>query len=1479
MAAGHSYGEFVALHAAGSFDEQTLFMLSEARGRFMREGATDDAGTMAAIEAGVEELAPLAIEFDVVLANLNAPLQTVISGSQEAVDKAVTWCTEHGFRARRLPVACAFHSPLVAPAKDRLAEMLASVTIEPPSFPVFSNTTGDAHPDDPRAIASTLSEHLTSPVHWRDEITHMYESGARIFVEAGPKSVLSGLVGQILDNRPHVRVIIDQPKRNGVVQLLHGLATLASEGVDLRLAEVFSGRNVKKLDLRRLLELTTESAPKPTTWFVNGGRAIPATKIEQEQLPRTIAVRTVVDMESAATAATPAAESTNGRESGPPQSGEDVTHSNGWDKGATGFAPTGLLKGKGGGPAMSSTRDVPFEMALDGDDATARGPGDAPVDGSEDVMAMFQHVMQRFLDTQRSVMLAYLSGGQASQARPENKPFPAARPRPAVSNDGRNVHAVQDHGGVGHVPVPQARVVANGHATNGNGNGHSTPTNGHDHLPVHAAEPEMKATTRPAPPVEPVATPAPVVESPVAAATSAPVSEVPSRDVLLEMLLQVVSDRTGYPPDMLGLDADLEADLGIDSIKRVEISGTIVQSLTLPPGVTPDLERLTSSRTLNQVVDALVDLVSSGPTPVMVEEGIRPFDLAPDGESIGRFLVSMIDAPASNTLGLLARDGVVVIAGDARELGDRIAKALSDRGYRTVRIVRETPPSGDEDFLIATLGDAASVTSVCDQIHERYGRANALILLSALTGSGVEGGFDTEQWTTHRQRTLNSLLLLAQGLREDLENSSLDGGSAVLVGTALGGAFGSASPSRPDSMPDGALTGFVKTLAQEWPSVRARAIDFDTVNPATQAELLVAELFTDDDLAEVAYVDGNRVRLAIRAANFTGDGVDPIDADSVVLITGGARGITAEVAATLAGRYGSTFVLVGRTPAPSGPEPAFVTGLSDRADLRKAVLEHLRSHGNQPSLQDVEQEVGRILGEREVRETLARIGASARRVEYVSCDVRSAAEFGKLIDSIYVEYGRLDGVIHGAGIIEDKLIKDKRLDSFQRVISTKVDPALVLAAKLRPESLRFLVFFSSVSGRFGNRGQGDYAAANEILNKLAVSLDAAWPSRVVSINWGPWLKTGMVSPEVQRQFAERQVTLIPIEVGCRMLDQEIRCGRKGEAEVVVGGTGNPEAMAAISRPNRATTTTKGSDTSLPMLSLNQTIVSSTPTDIEIVRSFDVGIDHYLEHHRLDGRPVLPFAFASELMAETAERGFENLRVAEVRDIRLMNGLTFDEDVKTVHISAHLNDEPVIAPGGTKSAAVTISAPGTPGRMHYRSTVHLRPSVEPLSLDEGLKPLTDAGGFPMPVEQAYRDWLFHGPVFQRIVSIEAIGPQGASAWLLPSSPSEALDGAGNARWIVDPILVDGAFQMQVIWARMHWDVTLLPAEVGAIHRFELLNPADGPLRYELRIRKESSAPLCHADHFFFDRSGRLVGRLRDVVGAGSRELNRLAGSAR
>src|SRR5207244_2794245 len=114
---------------------------------------------------------------------------------------------------------------------------------------------------------------------------------------------------------------------------------------------------------------------------------------------------------------------------------------------------------------------------------------------------------------------------------------------------------------------------------------------------------------------------------------------------------------------------------------------------------------------------------------------------------------------------------------------------------------------------------------------------------------------------------------------------------------------------------------------------------------------------------------------------------------------------------------------------------------------------------------------------------------------------------------VYAEHGRIDGVIHAAGLLGDSLLVGKTAESFDRTFDTKLKPALVLARTLRPESLRFLAFFSSVAARFGNVGQTDYAAANEALNKLACRLDREWPARIFAVGWGPWDEVGMARPE------------------------------------------------------------------------------------------------------------------------------------------------------------------------------------------------------------------------------------------------------------------------------------------------------------------------------------------------------------------------------
>jgi acyl transferase domain-containing protein len=1341
MTAGHSYGELVALCGAGSLAEEDLLQLSEARGRYMREAAAGEAGAMAAVDAAPDSLRPVLERGDVVAANLNAPEQTVLSGTRARVEAAVEWCQGHDIRARLLPVACAFHSPHVAPAQRRLAEELERTPLAEPRIPVFSNTTGERHADDPAAIAAVLAEHLIRPVEFVREVEAMYRAGARVFVESGPRSVLTGLVGRILGEREHLAVASHRPGASGLTQLLHCLAALAAEGVLVDLERLFRGRSARRVEVA---SSAADERPRPGTWLVNGGRARPA----EEQ---------AVDA---------------ARSPGPPPSRQPEEEPLVTTSSTNGGSPPA--------PVPSAPPSVPA--------AAAPIPA-APLSGDRvgDVMGRYQTVMQHFLETQRAVMLTYLGAPRAVvDVRAAPPPPPAALPPPA-------------------------------------------------------AAPAAQAT--PAAPATPVEAPSPPMPEP----PSAPVPQPPgngravvSSEEIKERLLAIVSERTGYPADMLQLDADLEGDLGIDSIKRVEIAGTLTQTVALPDGVSIDVEELTASRTLGQVISILEAALAPGvggdgeaahppaaePAQPLPPER-RPFEDGPaDEERIGRFLLKATSAPPITATAGLAPAGGVVIVDDETGVGEALADALGRRGEPTLLTAAEEP------------ADSETAARLAERLRTEYGGAKAFVHLAALGGHTDDAG-------------LRALLMLAKALRPELEVAASAGGAAVLGATRLGGEFGIGGLPD-DSAPQAAIPGFLKTLAQEWPEVRVKAVDLSEVPPETAAEHLLHELAAAGGPVEIGYRDGERTQLTLAPAPLEHPEAEPLDTDSVLLVTGGARGITAEVALSLAERYRPGLVLVGRTP-PGEEEDPETAALSDPRDLRGALIERRRRDGAEVTPALVEEDCRRLLRGREVRENLARIRGTGARVEYLNCDVGDAAAFGALIGQVYATYGRIDGVIHGAGVIEDRLVRDKEPDSLERVMATKAASARTLAQMLRPENLRFLVFFSSVSGRFGNRGQADYAAASEVLNKLAQELDRRWPARVVSINWGPWRRKGMVSPEVARQFARRGVALIPIEVGCRLLDEELRRGRKGEVEVLVG------AAAAPATP--------------PLLASGTELLGTSGGGLEALRHFDLDRDRFLDDHRVDGHPVMPFAVAMELMAEVAAAANPGREVAGLRDIRLLHGVTLDDDGgAAVRIAASR----AVAPD---EMDVTIAAPDG-GRSHYQAVVRLRDAgaaeddVEPAPSLAGLPP------FPMSVDAAYRDLLFHGPLFQGIVAIEGMDERGAVSLLRPSTPAQCLAGADGADWLLDPVLLDCALQVQVVWARLHWDVTLLPAEIATYRRAlsgPRTVPAGGLVRHELLVRTDSEPPLCRTDHRFHLSDGRLLATLGGVVGVGTAALNRLAGA--
>jgi NAD(P)-dependent dehydrogenase (short-subunit alcohol dehydrogenase family) len=383
---------------------------------------------------------------------------------------------------------------------------------------------------------------------------------------------------------------------------------------------------------------------------------------------------------------------------------------------------------------------------------------------------------------------------------------------------------------------------------------------------------------------------------------------------------------------------------------------------------------------------------------------------------------------------------------------------------------------------------------------------------------------------------------------------ALTGGCETIVAAApLDGSNG----VREDDVPwprGGGVAGLLKTAAKEWPDRRIRVVAVDpSTDPGGLAEHLAAELSTDDGPAEVVYENGARRVFTTIASSATGRGELELEEEAVVFLTGGARGITSGIARELAARFRCRLVLAGRSPLPEAEEDTETAAAPDAVGLRSVLA--ARGEG---SPREIESRCRSILAAREIRATLRQVAAAGGSAEYCQVDVRDEHAFGALIDDLYARYGRLDGVVHAAGVIEDGLLRDKSQESFARVFETKVAGALTLARRLR-DDVRFVVFFSSVAAAFGNRGQADYAAANDFLDKLAPLLNRRLPGRVVSIAWGPWSGRGMVTPELQREYERRGISLIDPEAGIESFLEELLAGGPDDAQVILA-SGDPGVL-------------------------------------------------------------------------------------------------------------------------------------------------------------------------------------------------------------------------------------------------------------------------------------------------------------------------------
>ena len=247
----------------------------------------------------------------------------------------------------------------------------------------------------------------------------------------------------------------------------------------------------------------------------------------------------------------------------------------------------------------------------------------------------------------------------------------------------------------------------------------------------------------------------------------------------------------------------------------------------------------------------------------------------------------------------------------------------------------------------------------------------------------------------------------------------------------------------------------------------------------------------------------------------------------VFLVSGGAKGVTAECITRLAQSHPARFIVTGRSQIIA--EPEWARGLENDA-LQKAAIESIRQTSEKPTPAKVRKLMDSIESNRSVQNNLQRLRDSGAEVEYIAADVTDEQVLLEALNLIQKKWGPVEGIIHGAGVLADKRIENKTLEDIKRVYQTKVKGLQTLLKVIDESKLTHLILFSSAAGFFGNAGQSDYAAANEVLNQYAIQFSQNHPEcQVVSFNWGPW-EGGMVDEDLKKMFEERGVYVIPVAV-------------------------------------------------------------------------------------------------------------------------------------------------------------------------------------------------------------------------------------------------------------------------------------------------------------------------------------------------------------
>ena len=858
-------------------------------------------------------------------------------------------------------------------------------------------------------------------------------------------------------------------------------------------------------------------------------------------------------------------------------------------------------------------------------------------------------------------------------------------------------------------------------------------------------------------------------------------------DPIKKKVLAIVAEKTGYPEDMLDLDLDLEADLGIDTVKQAEMFAAVRAAYNIPRDENLKLRDFpTLAHVIKFAQDRAKGIVVSESGPAMLNESRS------SARSVKPTLASLDEAnriPRRVPLPVL-RPPLDFF----KETGVRLARGtriliMPDKGGVANALAQKLRALDVEVMTLDPALNAEALTTIVNQFAAA-GAVHGMFWLPALDAEGEIRDLTPASWHEALRVRVKSLYAVMRAVYTQIANA----GNFLICATRMGGYHGyddrgALSPA------GGAVVGFSKAYKREHMDVLVKALDFETSRePQEIAESVIQETLHDPGVVEIGYTGSQRWTVGLQEQPaIDGQPGLRLDKDTIFVVTGAAGSIVSAITSDLAAASAGTFYLLDLVPKPDPNNPDLKRLTTDKDGLKRDLFSRIQQRGERATPALVEKEIAALERAQAAQAAIDAVTAAGGKVRYYSVNLIDPAAVANVVDEIRKQNGRIGVLLHAAGMDRSHILPDKDAKEFDLVFDVKADGFFNLLHAIGDMPLGSTVVFSSIAGRFGNMGQTDYSAANDLLCKISSSFRTTRPTlRAIAIDWTAWSGIGMAARgSIPKIMELAGIDMLPPEAGIPVIRRELTAGGT-RGEVIIAqrlgvllkefdAAGGLDPAAVSKRGAKAGPVTGD----LAAVSLFDGFTMETLVDPKV--------QPFLFDHKIEGTPVLPGVMGIEAFVEAAAALLPGWAARAVEDISFLAPFKFYRNEPRslrVEVRIHPDKDEMVADCrlvGTRSLPNQIEPQTT---THFTGRVRLTRAV----LEQSSAAAIRVDGTNVERADIYKVF-FHGPAYQVIEKASWNGTQVVgkfSTKLPPNHRPAELETVGAPR------LIELCFQTAGLW---------------------------------------------------------------------------------